>query len=132
MLFLEKTMENVKKQRDIKLVATLKRRNQLVSESNYHTTKYFLENLLAIEMKKIKVKMNKAMYLGLYLLDISKTLRYVFQYDYIKPKYQDNTKLSYMDTDNFIIHIKTEDFYEDIADDVEKRFDTLNYNKDGN
>ena len=125
-------MENVKKHRDIKLVATLKRRNQLVSESNYHTTKYFLENLLAIEMKKIKVKMNKAMYLGLYLLDISKTLRYVFQYDYIKPKYQDNTKLSYMDTDNFIIHIKTEDFYEDIADDVEKRFDTLNYNKDGN
>ena len=132
MLFLEKTMENVKKHRDIKLVATLKRRNQLVSESNYHTTKYFLENLLTIEMKKIKVKMNKAMYLGLYLLDISKTLRYVFQYDYIKPKYQDNTKLSYMDTDNFIIHIKTEDFYEDIADDVEKRFDTLNYNKDGN
>ena len=78
MLFLEKTMENVKKHRDIKLVATLKRRNQLVSESNYHTTKYFLENLLTIEMKKIKVKMNKAMYLGLYLLDISKTLRYVF------------------------------------------------------
>ena len=71
--------------------------------------------------------MNKSVYLGLSILQISKTLMYTFWYDYNKPKYQDNAKLCYMDTDNFIIHIKTEDVYEDIADDVEKRFDTSNY-----
>ena len=59
--------------------------------------------------------------------EISKTLMYEFWYDYIKPKYGDNAKLCYMDTDSFIMHIKTEDFYKDIANDVEKRFDTSNY-----
>ena len=89
-----KTMENVRKHRDIKLVTTDKRRNQLVSEPNYHTTKYFSENLMAIEMKKkTKVKMNKLIYLGMSILDISKTLMYEFWYDYIKPKYQDRAKL---------------------------------------
>ena len=102
-----KTMENVRKHRDIKLVTTDKRRNQLASEPNYHTTKYFSENLMAIEMKKTKVKMNKPIYLGMSILDISKTLMYEFWYDYIKPKYQDKVKLRYMDTDSFIIHITT-------------------------
>ena len=127
-----KTVENVRKHRDIKLVTTDKRRNQLVSEPNYHTTKYFSENLLAIEMKKTKVKMNKPVYLGMSILDISKTLMYEFWYDYIKPKYQDRVKLCYMDTGSFGIHIKSENFYKDIADDVEKWFDTLNYSKDDN
>ena len=122
-----KTMENVRNHRDIKLVTADKRRNQLVSEPNYHTTKYFSENLLAIKMKKIKVKMNKPLYLGLSILEISKTLMYEFWYDYIKPKYQGNIKLCYMDTDSFIIYIKTEDVYENMANDVEKRFDTSNY-----
>ena len=81
-----KTMENVRKHRDIKIVATDKRRNQLVSEPNYHTTKWFSEDLLAIEMKKIKVKINEPVYLGLSILEISKTLMYEFWYDYIKPK----------------------------------------------
>ena len=125
-------MENVRKHRDIKLVTTNKRRNQLASEPNYHTTKYFSENLMAIEMKKTKVKMNKPIYLGMSILDISKTLMYEFWYDYIKPKYQDRVKLCYMDTGSFGIHIKTENIYEDIADDVEKWFDTLNYSKDDN
>ena len=98
-----------------------------MSEPNYHATKWFSENLLAIEMKKIKEKMNKPVYLGMSILEISKTLMYEFWYDYIKTEYQDNTKLSYMDTDSFIINIKTEDFYEDIANDVEKRFDTSKY-----
>ena len=71
--------------------------------------------------------MNKPVYLGLSILEISKTLMYEFWYDYVKPKYQDNAKLCYMDTDSFIINIKTEDFYEDIADDVEETFDTSNY-----
>ena len=98
-----KAMENVRKHRDIKLITTDKRRNQLVPEPNYHTTKWFAETLLAIEMKKTKVKMNKPVYLGLSILEISKTLMYEFCYDYMKPKYDDNVKLCYMDTD-------TEDF----------------------
>ena len=115
---------------DIKLVTTDKRKNRLVSEPNYHTTKWFSENLLAIEMKKTKVKMNKPIYLGLSILEISKILIYEFWHDYMKPKYGDNVKLCYIDTDSFIMHIKTEDFYKDIADDVEKRFDTSNYEVD--
>ena len=87
----------------------------------------FSENFLAIEMKKIKVKMNKPAYLALSILEASKTLMYEFRYDYSKPKYQDDAKLCYMDTDSFIIHNKNEDFYKDIADDIKKRFDTLNY-----
>ena len=78
-------------------------------------------------MKKIKVKMNKPVYLGLSILEIGKILMYGFWYDYVKPKYQDNAKLCYMDTDSFSINIKTEDFCEDIANDVEKRINTSNY-----
>ena len=122
-----KTMENIRNHRDIKLVTTGEKRNKLVSEPNYHATKHFSENLLAIEMKKTKVKMNKPVYLGMSILDISKTLMYEFWYDYIKPKYGDRAKLCYMDTDSFIIHTITEDFYEDIANDVERWFDTSNY-----
>ena len=64
------------------------------------------------------------------ILDINKTLMYEFWYDYIKPKYQDKTELCYMDIDSFVIHIKTKDFYEDIANDVEKWFDIFNYDED--
>ena len=71
-------------------------------------------------MKAIKIEMNKPAYLGLLLLEISKTLIYEFWYDYISPKYQNNAKLSYIDTDSFIIHIKTGNFYKDIVDDVKK------------
>ena len=88
-----KTVENLRKHRDIKLVTTDKRRNQLVSEPNYHTTKWFSENLLAIEIKKTKAKMNKPVYLGLPILQISKTMMYEFWYDYMKPKYGDKVKL---------------------------------------
>ena len=96
-----KTMENVRKHRDIKLVTTDKRRNQLASEPNYHTTKYFSENLMAIEMKKTKVKMNKPIYLGMSKLDICETLLYEFWYDYIKH----------------------------IANDIKEWFDISNYDK---
>ena len=71
-------------------------------------------------MKKIKVKMNEPVYLGLPILEFSKTLMYEFWYGYMKLKYTDNVKLCYMDTDSFIMHIKTEDIYKDIADDVKK------------
>ena len=124
-----KTMENVRKHRDIKLVTTDERRNKLVSEPNYHTKKHFSENLLAIEMKKAKVKMNKPIYLGMSILDISKTLMYEFWYECIKPKYKEKAKLCFMDTDSFLINILTEDFFEDINNDVERWFDTSNYDK---
>ena len=78
-------------------------------------------------MKKTKVKMNKPIYLGLSILQISKILMYEFWYDYMKPKYDDNVRLCYIDTDSFVMHIKTNDFYKDIASDVENRFDTSNY-----
>ena len=78
------TMENLRKHTDIKLATTDEKRSKLISEPNYHTTKRFSENLLAIEMKKTKVKMNEPIYLGMWILDISKTLMYKFSYDNIK------------------------------------------------
>ena len=124
-----KTMENVRKHRDIKLV-TADKKNLLALEPNYHATKSFSENLMAIEMKKAKAKMNKPIYLGMSILDISQRLMYEFWYDYTKPKYQYKVKLCYTDTDSFVIHIKTKYFYEDIGNDIEKRFYTSNYSKD--
>ena len=112
-----KTMENVRKHRDIKLVKTDHRRNKL-------------ENLSIIEMKKIKVKMNKPIYLGLCILEISKIIMYEFWYDYVKNKYGNKARLCYMDTDSFVISTKTNDFYEDISQDVNERFDTSNYTFD--
>ena len=125
-----KTMENVRKHRDIKLVKTDYKRNKLVSEPNHHTMKLISENLSIIEMKKEKVKMNKSIYLGLSILEISKIIMYEFWYDYMKKKYGDMVKLCYMDTGSLIMNIKTKDFYKDIARDVEERFDTSNYDVD--
>ena len=105
-----KTMENVRNHRDIKIVTTNRQRNKLVSEPNYHTTKRISENLLIIKIKKTEVKMKKSIYLGMSMLDISKTLMFQFWYNYIKSKYGDRAKLCYMDTDSFVIYIKTEDF----------------------
>ena len=122
-----KTMENTRKHRDIKLETTGKKRSKLVSEPNYHTFNLIGEDLSIIEMKKTKVKMNKPIYLGLSILEISKILMYEFWYDYMKPKYGNDVKLCYMDTDSFIMNIKTNKFYEDITNDVENRFDTSNY-----
>ena len=125
-----KTMENIRKHRNIKLVTTDKKRNKLVSEPNYHTMNYISKDLSIIEMKKTRVKMNKPIYLGLLILDISKILMYEFWYDYMKPKYGNDVKLCFMDTDSFVMNIKTVDFYKDIANDLEKRFDTSNYEVD--
>ena len=122
-----KTVENIRKHRNIKLVTTDEKRNKLVSEPNYHTMDYISKDFSIIEMKRTKVKMNKPIYLGLSILDISKILMYEFWYDYMKPKYGNDVKLCYMDTDSFITNIKTEDFYKDITNDVEKRFDTSSY-----
>ena len=89
-----KTMDNMRKHRNIKLVTPERRRNYLVSEPNYHTTKFSAENLLAIEMRKTQVLMNKLVYFSLSILDLK------FWFDFVKPKYGKKAKLCYIDTDN--------------------------------
>ena len=82
-----KTMEDLGKHKNIKFVARERRRNYLVSEPKYHTTKFFTENLLVIEIRKTQTIMNKSVYLGLSILGLGKTVMYEFWYDYVKPKY---------------------------------------------
>ena len=82
-----------------------------------------------MEMKKTSVKINKPLYLGISILDISKTLMYEFWYDYLKPKYNDKAKLCYMDTDSFALNIFIKNFFEDVNNDVERLFDTSNYDE---
>ena len=110
-----KTMENVRKHRDIKLVTTETRAN------------FFTENLLAIEMKKTEILTSKPVHLGLSILELSRILMYEFWYDCVKPKYGEKAQLCYVDTDSFIVYIKTDDIYKGIAEDVETRFDTSTY-----
>ena len=124
-----KTMDNVRKHRDIKLVTTERQRNYLVSEPNYHTPKFLAENLLAIEMEK-KKNPDKTSHLGLSILELSTILMYEFWYDCVKPKYGEKAKLCYMDTESFIVYLKTDDIYKGIAEDTETRFDTSNYELD--
>ena len=80
-------------------------------------------------MQKTKVKMTKPIYLDMSILDISKILMYEVWFDYIKPKYGDRAKLCYMDTDSFVIYLETEDFYKDITNDVDRWFDTSNFDE---
>ena len=124
-----KTMKNVRNHRDIKLVTSDKRRKRLVSGPYYHSRKNFWDHLMAIAMKKTRVKMTKSLYLGKSILGFRKILLYEFWYDYISPKYKDKTKLCYTDTDSFIIYIKTKDFFEDIFHDIERWFNTSSYDK---
>ena len=125
-----KTMENVRKHRNIKLVTTKRKRNYLVSQPNYHTTKFLKKYLLAIEMRKTQILINNPVYLGLSILDLSKTVMYEFWYDYVKPKYGENAKHCYMDTDSFIVPVKADNIYKGIAEDVETRFCTSNFEID--
>ena len=122
-----KTMENVRNYRNTKLVIKERRRSYLVSQPNYHTIKFFTENFLAIEMRKTQMLINKPVYLCLSILDLSKTNMYKFWHDYEKPKYGKNAKLFRMDTDSFIVRVKADNIYKDIAEDVEARFDTSNF-----
>ena len=101
-----KAMENMRNYREIKLATTQRRKNYLVSEPNYHTIKFFTENLSAIEMRKMQIIMHKAVYLESSILNLSKTITYEFWYDFVKPKYGENAKICYMDTDSFIVHVK--------------------------
>ena len=116
---LGKTMENIRKQRDI---TTEGRRKYLVSKPNYHTT-FFPENLLVIELKKSQRLTNKAVSSGLSILELSKILTY----NYVKQKYHEKAKFCYMDIDSSIVQIKTDDIHKEIAEDVETRFDISNF-----
>ena len=122
-----KTMENVRKHKNIKLVCSERKRKLYASKANYRKPIRFSDTLLAMDMRRVKVEMNKPVYLGLCVLDLSKIIMYEFHYDYMKSKYEHKAELMYMDTDSLVYHIETGDFYRDIAGDVEKRFDTSNY-----
>ena len=127
-----KTMENVRNHKDIKLATSEKSYLKYGMNPRYRGGFRFSDNLMGCDMVKKEIKMNKPIYLGQAILDLSKIVMYEFHYDYMKPKYGSKAALCYMDTDSFVYHIKTEDFYKDIADDVKTRFDTSNYNsKDG-
>ena len=123
-----KTMENIRNRVDVKLVNTKEKLRKLIAKPNLKSPpKIFSENLVSVHMKKTSLTMNKPVYLGMCILDLSKTIMYDFHYNYIKPKYGDKAKLLFTDTDSFMYEIETEDFYKDISGDVKDRFDTSDY-----
>ena len=125
-----KTMENIRNRVDIKLVNNEKQAEKLSAKPNYKHCNIFSEDLVAIHMKKTKLDFDKPVYLGMCILDLSKTLMYDFHYNYIKKKYEDKAKLLLTDTDSLLHEIQTEDFYNDISGDVKDRFDTSGYPSD--
>ena len=122
-----KTMENIRNRVNVKLVNTGEQFKKLTAKPNYESRKIFNENLVSVHMKKTSLTMNKPVYLGMSILDLSKTLMFDFHYKYIKPKYGKQAKLLFTDTDSFLYEIQTEDFYKDIAGDIRDRFDTSDY-----
>ena len=122
-----KTMENIRNRVNIKLVDAGEQFKKLVSMPNYESRKIFNENLVSVHMKKTSLTMNKPVYLGMSILDLSKIIMFDFHYQYIKPKYGKHAKLLFTDTDSFLYEIQTEDFYKDISGDVKDRFDTSEY-----
>ena len=123
-----KTMKNIRKHTDIRLVNNNEDYLKHVMKPNFKAGVLMIPDLMSCKMGKIKIKMNKPVYLGQAILDLSKTIMYEFHYDYMKKKYNEvDFKLLYMNTDSLVYDIKTEDFYKDIADNVEARFDTSGY-----
>ena len=122
-----KTMENIRNRVNVKLVNTEEKFKKLSAKPNYKSCKIFNENLISVHMKKTSLTMNKPVYLGMCILDLSKTIMYDFHYNYIKPKYGEKAKLLFTDTDSLMYEIETEDFYKDISGDVKDRFDTSDY-----
>ena len=127
-----KTMENIRNPKDMKLLASNKKYLKYVLKPNFKDGHPFSKHLFAVEMGKTEIKMNKLVYLGQVILDLSKTLMYKFYYDYMRPKYGSRVKLCYMDTDSFVYEIETEDFYRDIAKGVKKRSYTSGSSRDDN
>ena len=122
-----KTMENIRNRKDVKLVNSVEKLRKLTTMPNFVNRKIFSENLISVHMKKTNLTMNKPVYLGMCILDLSKTVMYEFHYNYIKEKYGDKAKLLFTDTDSLMYEIETEDFFKDISGDVKDRFDTSDY-----
>ena len=122
-----KTMENIRNRVVVKLVNTQEKFKKLVAKPNFKSCKIFNENLVSVHMKKTSLTMNKPVYLGMCILDLSKTIMFDFYYNYLKKKYGDKVKLLFSDTDSLMCEIQTEDFYNDISGDVWDRFDTSDY-----
>ena len=123
-----KTMENIRNRVDVKLVNTKEKLRKLVAKPNLKSPpKIFSENLVSVHMRKTSLTMNKPIYLGMCILDLSKIIMFDFHHNYIKSKYADKAKLLFTDTDSLMYEIETEDFYKDIAGDVKDKFDTSDY-----
>ena len=122
-----KTMEGIRKRVNINLVTDKNKAEKLSVKPNFKHCNIFCEELIAVHMKKTELEFDKPVYLGMCILDLSKTIMYAFHYKYIKPKYGDKAKLLFTDTDSLMYEIKTEDFYKDISGDVKDRFDTSDY-----
>ena len=123
----DKTLENIRNRVDIRLISSDKAAQKLSAKPNYDRCTIFDENLIAVHMKKTKLYCNKPVYLGMSILDLSKSLMYDFHYNYIKTNYGDKAKLLFTDIDFLAYEIRTNDFYKDINPDIEKRFDTSDY-----
>src|SRR6218665_1993062 len=122
-----KTLENIENHVDIILVCDEKEATKLSARPSYDRVTIFDENLIAVHMKRTKLFYNKPIYLGMCILHLSKTLMYDIHYNYILPKYVERAKLLYTDTNSFAYEIQTDDFYIDIAEDIDTRFDTSDY-----
>ena len=125
-----KTIENIRKRQNIKLVDNRKKAFKLTKQPNFESAVIFDENLIAVHMQKTEVYFNKPVYTGQAVLDLSKTLMFDFHYNYIKPKYGNKAELLFTDTDSLMYEIRTKDFYKDIAPDIEAKFDTSDYPKE--
>lgn len=129
-----KTMENVDKRVDVKLVSHWEKigkkggAEKLVAKPNFKDTAVFSEHLVAVEMNKTHVVYDKPMFVGFSILDISKTVMYDFYYNFLKRKYQQKVSLLYHDTDSLILEVFTDNFYDDMKQEI-SRFDTSNYKK---
>ena len=122
-----KTIENIRKRQNIKLIDNRKQALKLSSRPNFDRCTIFDKNLIAVHMKNTEVYFYKPIYVGQAILDLSKTLMFDFHYKYIKNKYGKKAELLFTDTDSLMYHIKTKDFYKDINSDVKDKFDTSDY-----
>ena len=122
-----KTIENIRKRQNIILVDNRKKAEKLASRPNFERATIFDKNLIAVHMKKTEVYFNKPVYVGQAILDLSKTLMFDFNYNYIKKKYKKRAELMFTDTDSLLYHIHTDDFYKDISYDVKDKFDKSDY-----
>ena len=125
-----KTMENIRNRVNVRLVTKEEQLEKLVKKPNFDRINIFSEDLVAVHMKKTTIQLNKPIYSGMSILDLSKTLMYDFHYNYIKKKYGKNANLLFTDTDSLCYEIQTQDFYKDISADVHNKFDTSNFDKD--